>query len=423
MVNLEQLPRKYLWAGSLFVVLGVGAAWYASQPHAPAYDTLTLQPETLVSTVDVSGTVESERKVTLKANVSLQIGGRRVQENQRVAQGTPLLALDNANYRLQVNQAQVQLQTSESQALTELQTAQKALDTALTQARYNQVNLSNQWQKAEENLFFLERELKRQARLYQQKVIPAQTYQQSKQQLEQARLDLQNAKNRLDQATQNHPEVVTARQRVEQAQTALTVARATGAANVALPRETLRQSQVLAPFAGSVTRWLVNRGDSAAPATPLAEFQDLQDLRLVLGLNELDLPKVHKGASVEIVFDAYPETPYTGSVVAMSEASVNDANNVQTYPIRVWFSNPGFKVKPGMSGDAKITATQKSGVLAVPLGAIERKDKNFVVKVLTADNTVEERTVQVGISTLDKIEITSGLKPGEKVVLGVASGE
>lgn len=420
---VKGLPRKYLLGGAAFVVLGVGAAWYSSQPHAPAYETLTLQPETLVSTVDVSGIVESERKVTLKANVSLQIGGRRVQENQRVAQGTPLLSLDNANYRLQVNQAQVQRDTSEKQALTELTTAQKALETALTQARYNQVNLSNQWQKAEENLYFLQRELERQQRLYQQKVIPAQSYQQSQQQLQQARLDLQNAKNRLEQATQNHPEVVTARQRVTQAQTALTVARQQGVVNVALPQETLRQSQVVAPFAGAVTRWLVNRGDSAAPATPLAEFQDLQDLRLVLGLNELDVPKVRPGAAVEVLFDAYPEQPFTGSVVAMSQASVSDSNNVQTYPIRVWFANPGFKIKPGMSGDAKITATRKTGVLAVPLGAIERKDDKFVVQVLSAEQTAEERVVKVGISTLEKIEVTEGLKAGEQVILGLASGE
>lgn len=420
---VKGLPRKYLIAGAAFVVLGVGGAWYASQPHAPAYETLILKPETLVSTVDVSGAVESERKVTLKANVSLQIGGRRVQENQRVPQGTALLALDNANYRLQVNQAQVQRETSEQQALTELSTAQKALDTALTQARYNQVNLSNQWQKAEENLFFLQRELDRQQRLYQQKVIPAQNFQQSQQQLQQARLDLQNAKNRLDQATQNHPEVVTARQRVAQAQTALTVARQQGVVNVALPRETLRQSQVVAPFAGAVTRWLVNRGDSAAPATPLAEFQDLQDLRLILGLNELDVPKVRKGAPVEIVFDAYPEQVFTGSVVAMSEASVSDSNNVQTYPIRVWFANPDFKIKPGMSGDAKITATRKAGVLAVPLGAIERKDDTFVVKVLGENKDAEERVVKVGISTLEKIEVTEGLQAGDAVILGLASGE
>lgn len=417
----HKIPRRYVIAGSLLILLGVGGAWYWSHPDSPDYDTLVMKPQTLVSTVDVSGIVESERKVTLKAAVSTQIAGRRVTENQRVAQGTPLLAIDNANYRLQVDQAQVQRNTSESQAQTELKLARQALETAQTQARYNQVNLNNQWQKAEENLFFLQREQARNARLYQQKVIPAQTYQQAQQQLEQARLDVQNAKNRLEQAIQNNPEIVNARQRVTQAQTALDIAQKQGRINVALPQENLRQSQVLAPFTGSVTRWLVNRGDYAAPATPLAEFQDLQDVRLVLGLNELDLPRVRKGATVQITFDAYPDTPYTGSVVAISEASVSDNESVQTYPARVWFANPGFKIKPGMSGDAQIQATRKSDVLAVPLSAVERKDDAFKVKVLTADQKVEERTVQVGLSTLEQIEITEGLQAGDQVILGLKS--
>ena len=330
----------------------------------------------------------------------------------------PLLALDNSQYQLQLNQARVQKVTSEAQARTELALAQKALESAITQARYNQVNLNNQWQKAEESLFFLKREQERSARLVQQKVISNQTFQQSQQQVDQAILDLKNAKNRLEQATQNRPEVISARQRVTQAELALKTAQQQGQVNVDLPENNLRQSRVLAPFAGSVTRWLVNRGDYATPGTPLAEFQDLRDLRLVLPLNELDVPRVKVGAPVEIIFDAYPDQPYQGSVVSMSMASTESTDSVQSYPIRVWFNNEALRIKPGMSGDAQITATRKANVLAVPLSAIERQENTFQLKVLNAENKVEEREVEVGLSTLDSIEITKGLKAGERVILG-----
>ena len=419
MKTLKTIPRRYLLGGLLFVIVGVGGFWWWSERQTPPeYNTLTLKPETLISTVDVSGVVESERKVTLKAGVTAQVEKRLVLENLRQAMHAPLLALDNSQYQLQLNQARVQKVTSEAQARTELALAQKALESAITQARYNQVNLNNQWQKAEESLFFLKREQERSARLVQQKVISNQTFQQSQQQVDQAILDLKNAKNRLEQATQNRPEVISARQRVTQAELALKTAQQQGQDNVDLPENNLRQSRVLAPFAGSVTRWLVNRGDYATPGTPLAEFQDLRDLRLVLPLNELDVPRVKVGAPVEIIFDAYPDQPYQGSVVSMSMASTESTDSVQSYPIRVWFNNEALRIKPGMSGDAQITATRKANVLAVPLSAIERQENTFQLKVLNAENKVEEREVEVGLSTLDSIEITKGLKAGERVILG-----
>lgn len=419
MKTLKTIPRRYLLGGLLFVIVGVGGFWWWSERQTPPeYNTLTLKPETLISTVDVSGVVESERKVTLKAGVTAQVEKRLVLENLRQAMHAPLLALDNSQYQLQLNQARVQKVTSEAQARTELALAQKALESAITQARYNQVNLNNQWQKAEESLFFLKREQERSARLVQQKVISNQTFQQSQQQVDQAILDLKNAKNRLEQATQNRPEVISARQRVTQAELALKTAQQQGQVNVDLPENNLRQSRVLAPFAGSVTRWLVNRGDYATPGTPLAEFQDLRDLRLVLPLNELDVPRVKVGAPVEIIFDAYPDQPYQGSVVSMSMASTESTDSVQSYPIRVWFNNEALRIKPGMSGDAQITATRKANVLAVPLSAIERQENTFQLKVLNAENKVEEREVEVGLSTLDSIEITKGLKAGERVILG-----
>ncbi len=417
------VPKRYLAIGIVFVLLGVAAFLGWNRQGVTAYETLTLTPETLVSTVDVSGVVESERKVTLKASVATQILGRSVPENKRVPRGTRLLQVNNSTYRIQLDQARTQRNTAIEQARVERNLAQTSLAEARVQAQNNLVNLRNQLQKAEESLFFLRQEKQRSERLYREKVISAQAYQQAQQQLDQALLDLTNAQSRLSQATESRPEVVQAQQRLTQALTALNTAQQQGVANVALPRENLRQSEVFAPFDGSITRWLVNRGDYAAPAAPLADFQDLQDLRLVLSLNELDFPRVKVGATVNITFDAYPDTPYQGSVSSMSQASIEGAENVQVYPIRVWFQNPELKIKPGMSGDAQITATRKENVLSVPLSAVERKDDNFYVKILDEQGEPQDRKVTLGLSTLDKIEITRGVKAGEKVVLGEATSE
>ena len=56
MKTLKTIPRRYLLGGLLFVIVGVGGFWWWSERQTPPeYNTLTLKPETLISTVDVSG--------------------------------------------------------------------------------------------------------------------------------------------------------------------------------------------------------------------------------------------------------------------------------------------------------------------------------------------------------------------------------
>ncbi|MGV3524652.1 MAG: efflux RND transporter periplasmic adaptor subunit [Candidatus Sericytochromatia bacterium] len=413
-------PRvKIALAGAVLVGVGVGGFFWYSRVSQPNYLTLTLSPETLVETIDVSGVVESERQVNLKATGSGQVLRRAVLENRRVAAGQLLLELDGATPQLQLAQAQANAVASENQALTELETARKALAEAETQSSRSLINLSNQLQKAEENVFFLERELARSETLTREGVTTAQALAQQRQQLEQARRDLLTARNNLTTAQQSVPERVNAQNRIQQATTALANARRQGRASQALSQEAVRQTRLLAPFAGTVTIWQVQRGDYVAPGTPVAQFQDLRDIRLNLAVNELDFPRVRLQAPVSIRFDAYPDVEVQGSVVWRSEASTPDANKVQVFPVKVWFANPDQRLKPGMSGDAQITVARRERALAVPIGAVTRRDGQNWVKRLEAGKPVE-RPVKLGISTLEKVEVTAGLQAGDQIVLEAA---
>jgi multidrug efflux pump subunit AcrA (membrane-fusion protein) len=67
-----------------------------------------------------------------------------------------------------------------------------------------------------------------------------------------------------------------------------------------------------------------------------------------------------------------------------------------------------------MSADARVVVQERANVVAVPLGAIQREGGEFRVTVLKG-RTREVRTVQMGLATLDYVEVLSGLEEGETI--------
>lgn len=424
---LEQMPRasylkprrlRWLWlvSGTLLITAAIaGAFWYSRhRTGEPLHQIVSRQ--NLKETIDVSGAVFSEQDVILKASLSAQVLQRLVSENQRVSAGTPILQLDSATYALQLQQARVNAQASLTQAQVERSSAEKALQEVLRRKQMNIDNLLNQRDKAHRNLLFQEEEYLRQVRLSQEGVISSQRLEQQKQALDQARLDLKVAEDNLASTQRDQTEVTAAKNRVNQALTAIKNARRQGDAAIQLAQDTLQKNAILAPFTGSITRWQVNRGDYLTPGTPLARFINTEDLRLVLNVNELDLPKVHLGSQVEIIFDAYPDQIYLGKVVWMSESSITDSDNAQVFPVKVWFDNREHRIRPGMSADARIAGVERRQVVAIPISSIRKKDGRYFVDVLKQGKP-QETEVKLGISTLDAVEVLSGLRSGDRLVI------
>jgi len=413
----QRKKKRWIWGLLVLLIIaaliGAGLLWQRNSAQEPPH--FLVKRQDLKDRIDVSGAVFSERDVVLKAAVSAQVLGRLSAENQRVAVGTPLLRLDSATFGLQLQQARTNAQASLAQAQTELQTAQKALEDALRRKALNQQNVANQERKAQKNLDFQESEYLRQVRLAAEGIVTTQKLEQQKQTLDQARIELKGALDNLKTQMRDQTEISTTRSRIQQAQTALANARNQGQASIRLAEDSLSKSAILAPFNGTVARWQVNRGDYVTPGTPLARFLDTQDLRLTLNVNELDLPKVHIGSVVEIIFDAFPDQPYPGKIVWISVSSITNSENVQVFPVKVGFANPQGKVRPGMSADARITASERKQVLALPITSVQKKAGRFYVDLLQNGKT-QSREVKLGLSTLESVEVLSGLQAGDKVL-------
>ncbi len=164
-----------------------------------------------------------------------------------------------------------------------------------------------------------------------------------------------------------------------------------------------------------VTTGFVGEGGAKGYVVSLA---DLNDLRVELDISQNDFNKIGSQQTCYITTDAYPDRKYEGNVDQISpEANRQKA----TVLVKVKILHPDDLLRPDMNATVAFhragAATQpaqkpSAGAVMVPAAAIHN-GKVFIV----ADGKAVERTVQVGRTSLDGAQVTSGLSAGDQVIV------
>jgi RND family efflux transporter MFP subunit len=143
-------------------------------------------------------------------------------------------------------------------------------------------------------------------------------------------------------------------------------------------------------------------------------------LRLILPVPESAVPTVHIGQQVEVRVKTLNRS-FSGRVTRFAE-KVSMAT--RTMDTEVDVPNPGLILIPGMYAEVNLTLDSRAHVVVVPVPAIEvgSDETSGQVFVVTPENQVEIRQVKLGLQTATKVEILSGLRAGEMVVIGNRSG-
>lgn len=165
---------------------------------------------------------------------------------------------------------------------------------------------------------------------------------------------------------------------------------------------------------------IISSGESlSADGTKIVQIGDVSTLFIDVGVDESDVGKIGLGQKVLISLDAVPQAKPEGRVVRIDPQAIND-RDVTTVHVRVEIKNPDAAIKPGMNATCQFVLRDVRGVLVVPSDAVkEGRTGGNTVRVLAKDNKAEARTVEVGVVGSEKTEIKSGLKAGDKVILGV----
>jgi HlyD family secretion protein len=178
---------------------------------------------------------------------------------------------------------------------------------------------------------------------------------------------------------------------------------------------------VHAPSDGTVTALLAVPGSPADPSTPIATVADLRHLAVSVDLSEFDIARVRRGDAAVLSVDALGGKQLHGRVVFVALTGT-DSGGVVTFPVRVELTHTA-SVKPGMNVSVKIIVAQRSNVVRVPLEAVtDQGIAGHRVTVVATGGRTSSRPVTLGLADNKQVEIRSGLRPGERVLLATPGG-
>ena len=169
-----------------------------------------------------------------------------------------------------------------------------------------------------------------------------------------------------------------------------------------------------APIAGTIITRKATEGMAVQRGTePLVEIGDPSTLWIVAEVFERDLPLVREGASARVELPSLQQT-LAGSVVSVGAVV---SSGLRTAPVRISVALHSTPLRPGMYGRADIAVSHAAGSLTLPTEAVLIKGKETVVYIEKSPTTFERRAVVVGPPLNGRVQVVSGLVPGDRVVV------
>jgi RND family efflux transporter MFP subunit len=180
---------------------------------------------------------------------------------------------------------------------------------------------------------------------------------------------------------------------------------------------------ITAPYSGVITMRYADTGALIPAGTAeglnqaVVRLAQSDVLRLRMPIPERDVPLVHAGSEVTVHVQATGQQ-FPGTVVRYAR---DVSNATRTMMTEVDVKNPDLILTPGMYADVTFNLEQKNDALIIPASAIVQGDQPWVMLV-DSDNRVEIRRIVLGIGGANSQEVTSGLKPGDRIIIGGQSG-
>ena len=327
--------------------------------------------------IRATGTLTAEEQADVAAETAGRVVAAPIERGTPVRQGAELI-------RVAAAETEAQLREAEANA------AQIEARLGLTSGGAFDVNAVAEVQNAKAAYELAQSEFARIKSLLDQRVVSQSEYEQRRTQMEAARQQYEAAKNSAAQQYQ-----------------ALQAARA----RVALARKALADTSVRAPFSGVVAQRLVSVGDYVTRGMKVAQVVRVNPLRVQLTIPEQFVSAVRAGQPVAFTVDAYAGREFEGTIKFVSPALQAEQ---RALTVEAVVPNPQGELKPGLFATARIEQPARTPAVLVPAAAVQTSGGTSRVFVVAGDR-VEERIVTTGQTVGDLVEITNGIKAGERV--------
>ena len=312
-----------LWLGAVAVAIAVGGGiWWQKRAAAqarPLYVTEPVKRGDLALTVSANGTLQPTRTVNVGSELSGTVRRVLVDVNDEVKKGQVLVELDTDKLNAQLGRSRAAL--------------------ASAQARLVQSQAS--LREAEANM----KRLEEVQRISGGKLPSAAELDGGRAALERAQADVQAAKASVDDAR----------------------------ASLVTVETDLSKAAIKSPIDGVILTRSVDPGNAVAASlqavTLFTVAEDLKQLRLEVAVDEADVGGVQQGQTASFTVSAYPARNYPASVTRVDYGATK-TDNVVTYVARLEVDNHDLSLRPGMTANATINATERKDVLLVPNAAL-----------------------------------------------------
>ena len=190
----------------------------------------------------------------------------------------------------------------------------------------------------------------------------------------------------------------------------------------------LEDTVIRAPISGMVIGKPIPAGQTVSPgiSTPmiLLTIANLDRMQIESLVDESDIGKIKMNQKVSFTVDAYPDKTFSGKVAVISNKA-NVQQNVVYYTVLIDVDSPEGLLKPTMTARVSVHVGERTQVLTVPTMAIkDNKGQRFVQVLRKGKSEPEAVSIKTGMTSEDRIEVVSGLKEGDTIVLpqGGAAG-
>ena len=198
-----------------------------------------------------------------------------------------------------------------------------------------------------------------------------------------------------------------------------------------IAKKNLEYTRIISPINGTIIDKKVKEGETVIigtmnnPGTVLFKVADLDNMQMKAMFDESDIPDIIKGMKARIVVDPMPEDTFKAVVSDIASAGdiigAGTSGEITNFEVKADIINPSKKIKSGMGGNIDIISKLVKDVINVPLTAIQKRkidDKLEKGIFILNNDKVHFKTVEVGITGENDIEIISGLNEGEIVIVG-----
>ncbi len=351
---------------------------------ATAVDVAIARRDSLQKEQLLTGTTTAFRTVSLRSQVEGRLLALNVDIGDTVDRGQIIGQIDDALLRTTINQAEAELASLKS----EVSRINAQISNARTEVERTRLQLQQQ-----------QADSQRQQKLASQGAI-------AKQAAEQALTEAQTAAQLLRAAQKSV--------RVEEQSLAAARGRVVAQqAVVAQAKERRSYTRLVSPIAGVILVRVTEPGNFIQPGNELLKIGDFSRVKVEVQVSELELSKVRVRQSVEVRLDAFPNQTYYGKVTRISPAADPTARLV---PVEVVIPNQERQIGSGLLARVNFTSQQQARVV-IPETALQQ-GKIFVLNSNSSEEKpkVSAREVTIGKKLDGKVEILSGLQPGEKFV-------